>query len=77
VVIVTEKIPLRAKQEAENAFLLLLREETTRDLFKQILDIHVIALFPNRKISLKARYRHLKERLLNVLNEVRNNKEDN
>ena len=56
VVIVTEKIPLGAEQEAENAFLLLLREETTRDLSEQISDIHIITLLPDRRISPEARY---------------------
>jgi hypothetical protein len=54
VVIITEKIPLRAKQEAKNAFLLLLREEITYNLSKQILDIYIVAFLLNRRISFKA-----------------------
>jgi len=79
VVIVTEKIPPGAEREkeAKKAFLWLLREETTRDLSEQISDIHVVALLPDRRISPKARYRRLKERLLNESDEVQNSREIN
>jgi hypothetical protein len=78
VIIVTEKIPLGAEREkeAKKAFLLLLREETTHDLSEQISDIHVVALLLVYKVSSKARYRRLKECLLNRSNEVRRRRED-
>jgi hypothetical protein len=77
VVIVTEKIPPGAEREkeAKKAFLWLLREETTRDLSEQISDIHIVALLPVHKVSPKARYRRLKECLLNRSDEVRRNRE--
>ncbi|XTI82086.1 hypothetical protein V2W45_1463679 [Cenococcum geophilum] len=65
VVIVTEKIPLGAESEAKEAFLWLLGEETIKDLSKLILVINIVALFPNGIMSINARYRRLKERLMN------------
>ena len=49
-------MPLGTKQEKEarKAFLLLLREETILNLFKQILDIYIIILLLKYKVSLKA-----------------------
>jgi hypothetical protein len=78
VIIVTEKIPLGAEREkeAKKAFLWLLREETTHNLSEQISDIHVVALLPVYKVSSKARYRRLKECLLNRSDEVRRRRED-
>ncbi|PVH69548.1 hypothetical protein DL98DRAFT_624539 [Cadophora sp. DSE1049] len=49
----------------------------TRPKVVIILDIHVVALLPDRRISFKARYRRLKERCLNGLDEVQSSKEDN
>lgn len=49
----------------------------TCELFKQISNIHVVALFPDRRISFKAWYRRLKKRLLNESNKVQNNREIN
>jgi hypothetical protein len=74
----TEKIPLRGEREKEarKAFLLLLREETIHDLSEQISDLYVVALLPVHKVSSKARYRRLKECLLNRSDEVRRRKED-
>jgi hypothetical protein len=68
----TEKIPLRGEREKEarKAFLLLLREETIHDLSEQISDLYVVALLPVHKVSFKARYRRLKECLLNRSDEV-------
>lgn len=73
----TEKIPLGAyeEKEARKAFLWLLREETTRNLSEQISDIHVVALLPDHKVSSQARYRRLKESLLNRSDEVRRNRD--
>jgi hypothetical protein len=78
IIIVTENMPLGAQREKEarKAFLWLLREETTREMSEQISDIHIIALLPGHKVSSKARYRRLKECLLNRSDEVRRNRED-
>jgi len=78
VIIVTEKIPLGAEREkeAKKAFLWLLREETTQKLSEQISDIQIVALLPLHKVSAKARYRRLKECLLNRSDEVRRRKEE-
>jgi hypothetical protein len=79
VIIVTEKIPpvVKREEEAKRAFLCLLRDEMSRDPSEQISDIHVVALLPDRRISPKARYRRLKECLLNRSDEIRSNREDN
>jgi hypothetical protein len=78
VVIVTEKMPPGAEREKEarKAFLWLLREETTIDLFERISAIDIVALFPNDKMSVEARHRRLKECLLNTSDQVRKNRED-
>ncbi|KAI9767708.1 MAG: hypothetical protein M1839_004369 [Geoglossum umbratile] len=78
VVIVTEKIPLGAEseKEARNAFIRMLREETTKDLSEQVSAINVVALFPNGKMSDEARHRCLKERLMDESDQVRKNKGD-
>jgi hypothetical protein len=78
VVIVTEEISPGAEREKEarKAFLWLLREETTRDPFEQISDIHVVTLLPGCRVSPEAQYRRLKECLLNRSDEVRRNRED-
>ena len=62
----TEKIPpgVESEKEAIKAFLRLLGEETIRDLFSQILAINMIALFLSGSISIDARHRPLKERLM-------------
>lgn len=66
VVIVTDKITPRAEieEEARNAFLWMLREETTKDLSKQISAIDIVALFPTGTMSVDSRYRRVKERLM-------------
>ena len=66
VVIVTEKIPagVENEKEATKAFLWLLSEETKRDPFKQVSAIDVIALFPAGALSVHARHRLLKERVM-------------
>jgi len=78
VIIVAENIPLGAQREkeAKKAFLLLLREETTHDLSELISGIHVVTLLPLHKVSSKARYRRLKEYLLNRSDEVRKTREE-
>ena len=78
VAIVTEKIPPGAEteKEARKAFLWLLSEETKRDLFDQISAIDIIALFPAGLISVDARHRLLKERIMSGSDQVRKNRED-
>jgi len=53
-----------------------LGEETIKDLSKLILVINIVALFPNSIISINARYRRLKERLIDNLDQVRKSRED-
>ncbi|KAH7108826.1 phospholipase, partial [Dendryphion nanum] len=78
VVVVTEKIPLGAESEneARKTLLWLLREETTKDLSEQFSAIDVIALFPSGTISVEARHRLLKERLMSSSDQVRQHRED-
>jgi hypothetical protein len=56
IIIVTEKMPVSKEPEkkAKKAFLWLLREKTTYNLFKQILAINVVALLPKGKVFAKA-----------------------
>jgi hypothetical protein len=78
VVIVTKKILPGAEEEkeAKKAFLLLLGEEMTSDLYEQIPDIYVVALLPISRVSPQARYRPLGECLLNVSDDVQRNREE-
>ena len=66
-VIVTEKIPLGVESEAKEAFLWLLGEEIIKYLSKLISAINIVALFPNSIMFVNARYRRLKERLIDNL----------
>ncbi|PVH90608.1 FabD/lysophospholipase-like protein [Periconia macrospinosa] len=77
VVIVTDQISPRAEieEEARKAFLWMLREETTKDLSKQISAIEIVALFPNGTMSIDARYRRVKERLMERSDQVRKSRE--
>ena len=65
-------MPLRIESEnkARKTFLYLLREEIVKNLSNKILVINIIALLPNSKIFPKARYRRLKECLINILDQV-------
>ena len=65
-------MPLRIESEnkARKTFLYLLREEIVKNLSNKILVINIVALLPNSKISTKARYRRLKEYLINILDQV-------
>jgi hypothetical protein len=77
VVIVTEKIPsgVENEKEARKAFLWLLSEETKRDLFEQVSAIEIIALFPAGALSVNARHRLLKERIMSGSDQVRQSRE--
>ena len=67
VVIITKKIPLGVESEAKEAFLWLLGEEIIKNLSKLISAINIVALFPNSIMFVNARYRRLKERLIDNL----------
>ncbi|KAL6406235.1 putative patatin-like phospholipase [Ilyonectria robusta] len=79
IAIVTEQIPIgkESEREARKAFLWTLEEETRRDPWQQISSIDVIALFPTSSISVAARHRLLKERLMNSSDQVRKGREEN
>lgn len=61
---------IESKNKARKTFLYLLGEEMVKNLSNKILVINIVALLPNGKMSAKARYRHLKECLINALNQV-------
>ncbi|EXJ56219.1 uncharacterized protein A1O5_12675 [Cladophialophora psammophila CBS 110553] len=73
VIIVSDKIPPRtgSESEARKAFLWMLSEETTKDPFEQFSDISVVALFPAGTMSINARHRPLKERLMSASDQLR------
>jgi hypothetical protein len=75
---VCDNIPPGAgtEKEARKGFLWLLEEETTKDPFEQISAIDIVALFPASTMSNKARYRPLKERLIDGSDQVRKQRED-
>jgi len=78
VVIVTDKISpgTDVEKEARQVFLWMLEEETTEDLLQYISAIDVVALFPGGTMSAEARYRRVKERLMEGSDQVRKNRED-
>ena len=78
VMIVSDEIPPGAKseKEARETFLWLLREKTTKDPFERISVIDIVALFPANTISIEARHRPLKERLMDGSDQVRKNRKD-
>jgi hypothetical protein len=78
IVIVTSKFAPRAEteDEAKRAFLWMLREETTKDLYQRVSAIDIVALFPKGAISTEARYRRVKGRLMERSDQVRKNRED-
>jgi hypothetical protein len=54
----------------------MLREETIKDLSKKISAINIVALYLNGTMSVNARYRRLKERLIDGLDQVWKSRED-
>lgn len=76
VIVITENIPLTAEREARKGFLQLLEEETTKDISEKFSAIDIVALFPRSQMSAEARYRRLKESILNGSDQVRRNRED-
>lgn len=77
-IIVSDKVPpgTESEKEARKAFLWLLREETTKDPFEQVSAIEIVALFPAGSMSVEARHRRLKERIMNGSDQVRTNRDD-
>ena len=67
---------IESENKAKNTFLYLLGEETVKNFSNKILVINIVALLLNGKMSTKAYYRHLKECLINILNQVQKNKKD-
>jgi len=61
---------IESENKARKTFLYLLREEIVKNLSNKILAVNIITLLPNSKISAKARYRRLKEYLINILDQV-------
>lgn len=77
VVIVTSRLPPRAEAEeqAKRAFLWMLEEETTVSPYQQLSAINVVAVFPKNAMSEAARYRRIKERLMERSDQVRKDRE--
>jgi hypothetical protein len=59
------------ERDAKENFLQLLRNETAQDPFQFILKIDVVAVLPKGKVSNVARYRPLKERLMESSDKTR------
>lgn len=78
IIIVSDKIPVgtASEKEAKKAFLWILSEETTKNPLEQFADIDVVALHPAGTISSQARYRSLKERLMNASDQIRARREN-
>lgn len=78
IAIVTDAFPpsTEREEEAREAFLLMVQEETAEDPFKRVSTIDVIALFPSSTMSLEARCRRVKERLLERSDQVWKRRED-
>jgi hypothetical protein len=78
VIIVTDKIipTTEIEEEARKAFLCMLKEKTTKDLSQQISAIDIVALFPNGIVSVEARYRRVRERLMEKSDQIRKNRAD-
>jgi Holliday junction resolvase-like predicted endonuclease len=75
---VTEKnrVGAESEREASATLLTLIRKETARNVFNHISEIEVIALFPDGSMSVEARYRPLKERLMASSDQVRKQRQD-
>jgi hypothetical protein len=78
VIVVSSKLPARAEAEAEaeEAFLRMLREETSRDPYQRLSAIEVVALLPSRAISAAARYRRVKERIMGRSDQIRTQRDE-
>ena len=78
VVVVTEKIPVGTKSESEarDTLLDLMRKGTERNVLDYISVIEVMALLPGGSISIEARYRSLKERLMASSDQIRKQRQD-
>jgi hypothetical protein len=78
VVIVTDTFSATAEieEEARKEFLGMLKEATTKDLSEHISAIDIVALSPNGAVSVEARYRRVRERLMEKSDQVRKKRED-
>ena len=78
VIIISDKIPFgtASEYEARTAFLWMLSEETTKDPLEQFSDINVVALFAADTMSVEARHRHLKERLMGAVDHTRTRRDE-
>ena len=76
VIVVSDQISLGSEIEARKAFMWILEEETAKDPFTQISTIEIVSLFPMGAVSNEARYRSLKDRIMNASSQVRRVRED-
>ena len=78
VVVVTSRFPPRtgAEEQARRALLCMLEEETAVDPFQQLAAIDVVAVFPKGAMSPEARWRRLRERLMDRSDRVRKKRKD-
>lgn len=72
-IIISDKIPsgTTREDEAKRAFLWMLSEETTKDPLEQFSDVNVVAVSPAGTMSVEARHRYLKERLMDASDHIR------
>ena len=77
VVVVTSRFPPKAgaEDQARRALLCMLEEETTVDPYQQLAAIDVVAVFPKGAMSAEARWRRLRERLMERSDQVRKDRE--
>jgi hypothetical protein len=75
-VVVTETISVSEKSEkrARLEFLRLLREQTGKDILARFSSVEIIGLFPRGTLSIDARHRRSKERLLHTSDQVQDNR---
>ncbi|PSN58648.1 hypothetical protein BS50DRAFT_510039, partial [Corynespora cassiicola Philippines] len=80
IVIAIDSITIQIEDEDEDkvrrAFLCMLPEEMTRRLLARVSAIDIIPLFPDGTMSTDARYRRLKERLMERSDQVRRNRQN-
>ena len=77
IVIITSKFSPseEAEEEAKRAFLWMLEEETTLDLYQHVSTITLVSLLPKGAISADARYRRVKECIMKCSDAVRQTRE--
>jgi len=77
-IIVTETTTLRdtVQEGTKKLFLSMLKDETTQDISTLFSEVEVLCILPDGQVSAKARFRPLKECLMNASTQVRLNKMD-